>query len=200
MAIQQLTIPMFPLGILLLPGEVKNLHIFEERYKQLVSDCLSNDAHFGLPYISNKVIGDYGIEVKIVKVLKTYDSGELDILIEGVRIFKLIEYSSVLKPKLYGAGVIFYEDEITAVPSFRLQDSIKDYIWLAQQNSVPIDAYDNATIYNIARLLDLSHAEKYDLIKLKSVAEKELFLIQKIKLFTYILNAENKLQAKYVLN
>jgi Lon protease-like protein len=40
MATQQLTIPMFPLNMVLLPGETKTLHIFEERYKQLVSDCL----------------------------------------------------------------------------------------------------------------------------------------------------------------
>ena len=56
MAIKQLTIPMFPLGMLLLPGETKMLHIFEERYKQLVSDCLANQAHFGIPYSSNKFL------------------------------------------------------------------------------------------------------------------------------------------------
>jgi hypothetical protein len=81
-----------------------------------------------------------------------------------------------------------------------LQELIKDYLWIAQQNTVPVDAYDNATLYNIARLLDLSHTEKYELIKLKSVAEKENYLMQKIRLFTFILNAENKLQAKFILN
>ena len=200
MATKQLTIPMFPLGIMLLPGETKTLHIFEEKYKQLVSDCLSNAAHFGIPYFLNNKVGDFGIEVKIVKVLKRYESGESDILVEGVRIFNLIEYSSVLKPKLYGAGVITYLDGILEMPSLKLQELIKDYLWIAQQNTVPVDAYDNATLYNIARLLDLSHTEKYELIKLKSVAEKENYLMQKIRLFTFILNAENKLQAKFILN
>ena len=50
MATQQLTIPMFPLNMVLLPGETKTLHIFEERYKQLVRDCLDNEAHFGIPF------------------------------------------------------------------------------------------------------------------------------------------------------
>lgn len=200
MATKQLTIPMFPLGIMLLPGETKTLHIFEEKYKQLISDCLDNDAHFGIPYFINNKVGDFGIEVKILKVLKSYDSGESDILVEGVRIFNLIEYSSILKPKLYGAGVISYIDEIIETPSLKLQELIKDYLWIAQQNTVPVDAYDKATLYNIARLLDLSHIEKYDLIELKSVAEKENYLIQKIKLFTFILSAENKLQSKFVLN
>ena len=200
MATKQLTIPMFPLGIILLPGETKTLHIFEEKYKQLVSDCLSNDANFGIPYFLNNKVGDFGIEVKIVKVLKSYESGESDILVEGVRIFNLIEYSSVLKPKLYGAGVISYLDDIVETPTLKLQELIKDYLWIAQQNTVPVDAYDNATLYNVARVLDLSHTEKYELIKLKFVAEKENYLMQKIRLFTFILNAENKLQAKFILN
>ena len=51
MATQQLTIPMFPLNMVLLPGETKTLHIFEDRYTQLVSDCLLNEAHFGIPFI-----------------------------------------------------------------------------------------------------------------------------------------------------
>mgnify|MGYP000665651429 CR=1 FL=1 len=54
MATQQLTIPMFPLNMVLLPGETKTLHIFEERYKQLISDCLENDAHFGFLLYTKK--------------------------------------------------------------------------------------------------------------------------------------------------
>ena len=60
MATQQLTIPMFPLGVLILPGETKTLHIFEDKYKQLISDCLANEAHFGIPYSMNKKIGEFG--------------------------------------------------------------------------------------------------------------------------------------------
>lgn len=200
MAIKQLTIPMFPLGMLLLPGETKMLHIFEERYKQLVSDCLANQAHFGIPYSSNKLFGDFGIEVKINSVVKRYENGEFDILVEGVRIFKLVEYSAVLSPKLYGAGVVTLLEEIKESPSVKLQELIKEYLWLSQQNTVPIDAYDHATVYHIARLLDLSYAEKYELIKLPTVFEKENYVIQKIKLFSFILNAENELKSKFVLN
>jgi Lon protease-like protein len=109
MATQQLTIPMFPLNMVLLPGETKTLHIFEERYKQLVSDCLINEAHFGIPFIHQTSMGDYGIEVKISNVIKEYENGEMDIAIEGVRVFKMIVFSKVLHPKLYGAGVIQFE-------------------------------------------------------------------------------------------
>lgn len=197
---QQLTIPMFPLNMVLLPGETKTLHIYEERYKQLVSDCLLNEAHFGIPFVHQKLVGNYGIEVKINHIIKTYDNGEMDILIEGVKVFKLMEFSSVLSPKLYGAGIINQEQEFNVRASVVLQDLIKEYMWLSQHNTVQEDAFDNANIYSIARLLDISSPEKYELIKAETPAEKEALLKSKIKLFIHLIKTENDLQSKFILN
>jgi hypothetical protein len=200
MATQQLTIPMFPLNMVLLPGETKTLHIFEERYKQLVADCLDNEAHFGIPFMHQKAMGDYGIEVKISNVIKLYENGELDIAIEAIRVFKIIEFSKVFTPKLYGAGVIQFEEEITEKPSHLLQELTKEYMWVSQENIIPIDAFDNTNVYGIARLLDLSAPEKYELIKAKSAINKEEYLKPKIKLFIHLIKTENELKSKFVLN
>lgn len=200
MATQQLTIPMFPLNMVLLPGETKTLHIFEERYKQLVADCLDNEAHFGIPFMHQKAMGDYGIEVKISNVIKLYENGELDIAIEAIRVFKIIEFSKVLMPKLYGAGVIQFEEEITEKPSHLLQELTKEYMWVSQENIIPIDAFDHSNVYGIARLLDLSELEKYELIKAKSAVNKEEYLKPKIKLFIHLIKTENELKSKFVLN
>ncbi len=200
MATQQLTIPMFPLNMVLLPGETKTLHIFEERYKQLVADCLDNEAHFGIPFMHQKAMGDYGIEVKISNVIKLYENGELDIAIEAIRVFKIIKFSKVLMPKLYGAGVIQFEEEITEKPSHLLQELTKEYMWVSQENIIPIDAFDNTNVYGIARLLDLSAPEKYELIKAKSAINKEEYLKPKIKLFIHLIKTENELKSKFVLN
>jgi Lon protease-like protein len=200
MATQQLTIPMFPLNMVLLPGETKTLHIFEERYKQLVADCLDNEAHFGIPFMHQKAMGDYGIEVKISNVIKLYENGGLDIAIEAIRVFKIIEFSKVLIPKLYGAGVIQFEEEITEKPSHLLQELTKEYMWVSQENIIPIDAFDHSNVYGIARLLDLSELEKYELIKAKSAVNKEEYLKPKIKLFIHLIKTENELKTKFVLN
>jgi hypothetical protein len=124
----------------------------------------------------------------------------MDIAIEGVRVFKLLEFSSVLSPKLYGAGVISYEDNLVERPSLFLQELTKEYLWIAQQRSVSEDAFDNVDIYSIARLLDLSSPEKYELIKSTSVKEKDEILRSKIKLFIYLIKAEHDLKSKFVLN
>ncbi len=200
MATQQLTIPMFPLNMVLLPGETKTLHIFEERYKQLISDCLENNAHFGIPFVYQKIVGNYGVEVKISNVIKRYDNGELDIAIEAVRVFKLVEFLEVLTPKLYGAGLINYEVDFTSSPSFILQELTKEYLWHSQQRTVPIDAFDSANIYAIARLIELSSLEKYDIIKAATLKEKEEFLKPKLKLFIYLIKTESELKEKFILN
>jgi len=200
MATQQLTIPMFPLNLVILPGETKPLHIFEERYKQLVNDCIQNNAHFGIPFVHQKSIGDYGIEVMIKNIVKTYDNGEMDIIVEGLKVFKMIEFSQVLSPKLYGAGVIKQENDSELKPSHFLQELIKEYLWVAQQNIVPIDAFDNTNIYGIARLIELSNQEKYDLIKANSLSQKEMMLREKIKLFIHLIKTENELSSRFIFN
>lgn len=200
MATKHLTIPMFPLNVVLLPGETKTLHIFENRYKQLIEDCLQNEAHFGIPFVNQNKISDYGIEVKINSVSKTFENGDIDIIIEAVQVFKMIEFSSVLSPKLYGAGVIEYEGSPFQNTSISLQELTREYLWQAQQQTTPIDAFDNATVYTIARLIELSSMEKFQIIKTPSLLEKELFLKAKLKLFVHLIKTENDLKDKFVMN
>ena len=68
MKTRQLTIPMFPLNLALLPGETTKLYIFEERYRQLVDDCLDNDASFGIPFMERGKVHRFGYEVKINRI------------------------------------------------------------------------------------------------------------------------------------
>ena len=118
----------------------------------------------------------------------------------AVGLFKIIEFSKVLTPKLYGAGIIQYEENITEKPSHALQDLVKEYMWVSQENIIPIDAFDNSNVYGIARLLDLSAPEKYEVIKAKTASAKEEYLKPKIKLFIHLIKTENDLKSKFVLN
>ena len=68
---------MFPLRIFLFPGEQTTLHIFEPRYLQLVSECLSNNEFFGIPYQGKTTLSELGSLVKVNQILKKYESGDL---------------------------------------------------------------------------------------------------------------------------
>lgn len=197
MNIRQLTIPMLPLGLVLLPGETTKLYIFEERYKQLINECVSNHASFGIPYMEKGAITGYGCEVKINRILKTYDNGEMDILIEGSNLFKLIEYSKVLTPKLYGAAVVEYISIDQKIQLNNLQDAIVNYFGSIQNQFMDYDTVAGLTVYNIASSLQLTHPEKFNLI---SARNQQLHLLNQIKFINHIINTEQQIKDKFIDN
>lgn len=197
MNIRQLTIPMLPLGLVLLPGETTKLHIYEERYKQLINECMSNHASFGIPYMEKGAITGYGCEVKIKRILKTYDHGEMDILIEGSNLFKLIEYSKVLTPKLYGAAMVEYINIDQKIQLNNLQDAIVNYFGSIQNQFMDYDTVAGLTVYNIASSLQLTHPEKFKLI---SASNQQLHLLNQIKFINHIINTEQQIKDKFIDN
>src|SRR5215813_980852 len=72
-------IPIFPLEIVVYPGEQLNLHIFEERYKQLISECYKEKKSFGIPSVINNHVGEMGTLVKITEIAEVYEDGRMDI-------------------------------------------------------------------------------------------------------------------------
>lgn len=81
--------PLFPLGLVLLPREVAPLHIFEERYKAMVDDCLEGDSDFGILWMGDGGLKDIGCSARVSRVLERMDDGRLNILVEGRRAFRL---------------------------------------------------------------------------------------------------------------
>jgi ATP-dependent Lon protease len=82
---------LFPLGIVLLPTEQLPLHIFEERYKELIGECLDEDGEFGLVYADDDGLRDLGTRARVVEVLTRFEDGRLNILVQGGDRFRLTE-------------------------------------------------------------------------------------------------------------
>ena len=82
---------LFPLGIVLLPTEQLPLHIFEERYKELIGECLDQNGEFGLVYADDDGLRDLGTRARVVEVLTRFEDGRLNILVEGGERFRLTE-------------------------------------------------------------------------------------------------------------
>ena len=102
-------IPLFPLGLVLLPGMSLPLHIFEERYKLMIAECLADDNPFGIVLFDGQNIRSVGCTARVVDVIKRYDDGRLDILTRGERRFVI---SEVIEERLYmEARVTFFEDD-----------------------------------------------------------------------------------------
>jgi Lon protease-like protein len=84
-------LPIFPLELVLLPGVPLPLHIFEPRYKEMISECLEQKKPFGVVRASSDGVADIGCTAEIMSVTKKYDDGRMDILTRGVERFKVIE-------------------------------------------------------------------------------------------------------------
>ena len=83
--------PLFPLGIVLLPGEVVPLHIFEERYRLMIGHCLDTEAEFGLIWLSDDGLRDIGCGARVTNVVERFEDGRMNILVQGSTAFRLLE-------------------------------------------------------------------------------------------------------------
>ena len=102
-------IPLFPLNVVLMPGAPLPLHIFEERYKQMVNECLEQEGEFGMVFADESGTRQVGCTAKIVELVERYEDGRMLILVEGSRRFKL---NNVLTGKPYYVGEIeYFQDE-----------------------------------------------------------------------------------------
>ena len=77
--------PLFPLGLVLLPGEVVPLHIFEERYKLMIGECLDEEREFGIVWLSDDGLKEIGCAARIRRVIDRMEDGRMNILVEGSR-------------------------------------------------------------------------------------------------------------------
>jgi ATP-dependent Lon protease len=101
-------IPLFPLGLVLMPYEQLPLHIFEERYKTMIAECLKNNKPFGIVFFEGNDFRHAGCTARITEVLKRYENGEMDIMTKGEMRFTINRlYDSA--PYLE-ADVRYYDD------------------------------------------------------------------------------------------
>ena len=102
-------IPIFPLGLVLLPEMTLPLHIFEERYKIMINECLKRGETFGIVFFDGQKIHKVGCTARIVEVLKQYDDGRMDIVVQGIERFYM-DQTDESRP--YLVSDILYIDDI----------------------------------------------------------------------------------------
>jgi Lon protease-like protein len=85
---------LFPLPLVLLPTEHVPLHIFEERYKELIGECFEDDSEFGLVYADEAGIREIGTRAAVLEVLTRFEDGRLNIVVEGRGRFRLLDLTS----------------------------------------------------------------------------------------------------------
>lgn len=174
-------IPIFPLGLVLLPKMSLPLHIFEDRYKQMTHACLAHDRAFGIVYFSGQQFESKGCTARIVKILKRYDDGRLDIITKGENRFSINELYDK-KPYLE-ASVEFFDDQPQgSTDSGKMQKLGDTCVDLLKQLNVMTGQYgdaefddrlDTKSVSFLAAACDgFSYQEKQRFLEMTTTAER----------------------------
>lgn len=198
---QKTQLALFPLQLFLLPGETTRLHIFEERYRQLLADCENIKFSFGIPYTRNGYISGFGSIVELKRVLKRYANGSADIEVEATGIFKVERFFLRMGEKLYPGGeVILLDTAEFPLAGKELFVIFEEY--LSESNAI-FDAKlfsANLNLLDIARMLELEDDKKLKLIKMTDPEAMDRFLIGEINIRRLLFAQKSSIENNIFLN
>jgi Lon protease-like protein len=166
--------PLFPLGIVALPTESVPLHIFEDRYRRMIEECLLADPgsvarEFGIVWLSEDELKQVGCACEIDKVLERMHDGRLNILARGTRPFRLIERQDDLQ---YPAGVVEFladdEEEIDAEAGQRTRELYAELVEQATDQMLEDEELQAMDAYRMAATVEFGPDAKQELIELRS--------------------------------
>lgn len=190
------TIPMFPLTILPLPGELVPLHIFEPRYRQLLADAEAGDIKFGIYFNHAINTGRIGSLMKLESVIKKHEGGESDIIVKCYDAFTMDKMYRSYRSKQYQAGdVNLWRTNQHEPIGSKLEDFFKEY--QMKRNILRPESFFSP--YSVAIELNLDLSDRYDFL-LTDDKSREAFLIQRIRYQLHLLNQEERSRDVFHLN
>ncbi len=172
------TIPIFPLKLVAFPGEQLNLHIFEPRYRQLISDVKASDGRFGISVYMNKLM-PLGAEVSLKEISKVYEDGRMDIKTVVHRVYELVKFENPYQDRLYAGGeVILFESDFQVSKSTHDEYVfyLKEFFRLVDYQVDVFPAMINSFSY--AHKIGLTLDEEYELLAIRRESERTLYLIK----------------------
>jgi Lon protease-like protein len=196
-------IPIFPLSIVVFPGEKVHLHIFEPRYKQLVTECFENKKSFGIPTVVNNRLQELGTLVQVTDIVQTYENGEMDIKTHGLRIFRVLEVIKQVPEKLYSGAIVNYPDNDDAGNRELMQKVVNGVKQLHRLLNISKDFRkpdEQLHTYDVAHHAGLSLEEEYELLGLMKELQRQEYIKRHLQKVLPMLLEMEQLKEKVKLN
>jgi Lon protease-like protein len=172
-------IPIFPLGIVVYPGENLNLHIFKPRYKQLISECHQHKKPFGIPAVIENRLQENGTLVHVSELSKVYDNGEMDIKTRGEKVFRILEVIKEVPDKLYSGAIVNYPDNLeqgNIELMRRVMNGIRELHKLLNVTKDFKKTDEELSVYEVAHHVGLTLQEEYELLGLMNELQRQEYL------------------------
>ncbi|MBB4081016.1 hypothetical protein GGR28_003657 [Lewinella aquimaris] len=172
---------LFPLQLVVFPGETLNLHIFEPRYRQLIEDADREGIRFGIPTVIDGRLRPVATEVSLTEVAKRYPSGESDVRTRGERIFYLTDYDRIAPGKPYPGGRVRYlpleEEEDPAINARIVALTLEIYRQLKVGREIrTVD--EGFRTYDIAHYVGFTLEQEYNFLTLIAAADRQRYLLE----------------------
>lgn len=194
-------LPLFPLQSVFFPGETVPLHIFEERYKQLINDCRNEAITFGVPVFIDNTIA-FGTEVQLVEVVTTYEGGEMDVVCVARQVFRVLTFEQQLEGKLYAGGDIEFLDVEYAADEALRKEVLDKLESLYQLMDVPFTKIEPKQFnsFSLAHKMGLSFEQEYELLQIAKEIDRLLFIKKHLDTTTTVLTEVNRTKTLIEMN
>jgi Lon protease-like protein len=166
--------PLFPLGLVLLPEEVVPLHIFEDRYKLMIGECLDQDAPFGILWMADDGLREIGCTALVTQVLEELDDGRLNVLVTGADPFRLTRRIDDLP---YPAGDVELldevpEDDFDPLAGTGAREHYADLVERVTDSRPAERDLEDLNAYEMAATLDFALDAKQSLLELRTESDR----------------------------
>jgi Lon protease-like protein len=164
--------PLFPLALVILPGETVPLHIFEERYKLMIGRCLDDDSEFGIVWLADDGLRDVGCTARVTRVIERLDEGRMNILVRGERPFRLRRRVEDLP---YPAGDVELLEDAEAGDEEAARQARERYSELVErvtEERPDQEALVGLDAYGLAATVEFGPEAKQELLELRSERER----------------------------
>ena len=196
-------IPIFPLAIVVYPGEQLNLHIFEPRYRQLTNECFAAKKPFGIPSVIDDKINEMGTLVQVKEISQVYEDGKMDIKTEGLQVFRMLEAIHELPDKLYSGAIVNYPDNDERGNRTLMNGivkGIKELHKLLNINKKFAKPDNELWSYDVAHHAGMSLQEEYELLELLHESQRQEYLKRHLTKVIPVLAEMEMLKEKVKLN
>jgi uncharacterized protein len=203
-----ITIPIFPIPCVAFPGEMLSLHIFEERYLKMLSECLAFEergekASFGITCATPEHSYTIGCTVIIEQITKTYSDGRVDILTKGDKRYHTIEVTQ--RTPFPQAKISFFDDIDVTPPhselkeqAIRLHQALTEIAQGSEQEIVI--STNEMTSFVLAHSAGLDLEQRQALLELTNESARLEFLVEYYKWVLPLLKNQQQVKDRIALN
>ncbi len=196
-------IPIFPLNLVVFPGEELNLHIFEDQYKQLINDCLEEKKPFAIPAVLANKMTDLGTTVHIKEVSKKYEDGRMDIKTIAENPVRILEVIKEVPDKSYSGAIVSHRQ----VDYFGNKALMKKLVSAMRKFHKSLNAEksfsktdEELTSFDIAHHVGLSLEDEFYVLQMEKELQRQEFLKRHLSKMKGILEEMQLLKQKIELN